>query len=65
VHGIADGEALDAITDLGNPAGELAAGRERNRDRHLVAVCDEQQIGEVDGGGGDGDAHSARSERGR
>ena len=62
---LADDHVLDALADLGDHAGELAARDEGQGRRHLVRVGDHQQVGEVDGADVDPDPDLAGAERRR
>jgi hypothetical protein len=59
-HPVADGEVGDVGARLQHLPGQLAAGDERRRDAQLVAVGDEQGVGEVDRCGAHAHPHLPR-----
>ena len=54
---VADRHSLHPVGHLGDPAHELAARDEGDRKGGLVLVGDQEDVGEVDGGGADPDPH--------
>ncbi len=63
-HPVADGDTIGAI-DLDHVAGGFHAGRERQRRLELILAGRHQDVGKIDPGGMDGDAHLARRQRHR
>ena len=61
VDAVAGLHVRDAVPHVGHDAGELAPGHERQRDRHLVLVGDDQHVGEIHGRVVDVDHGLARS----
>lgn len=61
---IADNRVGDPGADLFDHARVLAAGDERRRQRDLVLVGDEEDVGEVDGGRGHTDPNLTVTDRG-
>ena len=61
-HLVADRDALGRI-DLDDFAGGLDARRERQRRLKLILACCHQDIGKIDPGGADGDAHLPGGQR--
>ena len=57
---VAFSEGCHAVANAGDGPRELAAGDERRRHAHLVLVGDQENVGEVHGGGGNTHADLAR-----
>ena len=58
-HPVADGPGVDARSDGGDDAGDLAPGHERGRRLQLVSALADEPVDIVDPGGGHVDDHHA------